>query len=116
MQDAEFAAQRPEPAILPALTTEEIAVIDALTNAHASAVLELAKLTSHLQDTMHASDHVGFAEVKAELRRLGARCQALKLAIDLARETFNKRVLDRAHKANRRPFEDGHSFFFPAEK
>ena len=71
-------------------TREQLLVINALRNAHAEAARELARLTDPLQRTLGEGKQEAWREAEKARRLAHNRCEALHLAVTVARETFLK--------------------------
>lgn len=65
-------------------------VIEALINAHAEAARELARLMDPVRDAAIAGNHKAFETAEAVHKQAYLRCEALKLALEIARATFLK--------------------------
>lgn len=72
------------------LTKEQLIVVDALINAHAEAAREGALCADELRNAREAGDELAFRQVLEKCRGLTAKHAALKLAIQVALETFEK--------------------------
>lgn len=71
-------------------TSEQLAVVDALVNAHAEAARDLARVTSRLNEATHTNDVEGFEAAKSATQLARLKCEALMLAVEMARKVFSK--------------------------
>ena len=69
-------------------TREQLMVIDALVRAHSEAARELAHVTGGMKDAMIAKDSQDFEAARSAVQLARTRCEALHLAIEIARKTF----------------------------
>lgn len=72
------------------LTAEQATVLNSLINAHAEAARTLSRNSDALLCALRSGDTHAFRSARAKFAELSAECGALKLAIEVARETFER--------------------------